>query len=86
MSFFRFFKDITSVNNISTPSDKQPLKISLLTQFICHRIPERTFNIRGYYFPVCSRCTGFYIGAFSVSYLYISFMYIIQHSLFFSQF
>lgn len=32
---------------------------------ICHRIPERTFNIRGYYFPVCSRCTGIYLGAFS---------------------
>ena len=32
---------------------------------ICHRIPERTFRIRGHYFPVCSRCTGFYIGAFS---------------------
>ena len=75
MSFFRFFKDITSVNNISTPSDKQPLKISLLTQFICHRIPERTINIRGYYFPVCSRCTGFYIGAFSY-FLFVYFFYV----------
>lgn len=33
-------------------------------KFICHRMPERTFNIKGRYFPVCSRCTGFYIGAF----------------------
>ncbi|MBI4813709.1 MAG: DUF2085 domain-containing protein [Methanobacterium sp.] len=32
---------------------------------ICHRIPQRTFKIRGKYFPVCARCTGFYIGAFS---------------------
>jgi uncharacterized membrane protein len=30
---------------------------------ICHRIPERTFQIKGIYFPVCARCTGFYIGA-----------------------
>ncbi|MBZ9570105.1 DUF2085 domain-containing protein [Methanobrevibacter sp. TMH8] len=29
--------------------------------FICHRIPNRTFQYRGYYFPVCARCTGFYI-------------------------
>jgi uncharacterized membrane protein len=32
---------------------------------ICHRIPQRTFKIKGRYFPVCARCTGFYIGAFS---------------------
>jgi uncharacterized membrane protein len=30
---------------------------------ICHRLPDRTFNIRGHYFPVCSRCTGLYVGA-----------------------
>jgi uncharacterized membrane protein len=30
---------------------------------ICHRLPDRTFNIRGYYFPVCARCTGLYLGA-----------------------
>lgn len=32
---------------------------------LCHRIPERTFNIKGNYFPVCSRCTGLCIGSFS---------------------
>ena len=32
-----------------------PLKI------ICHRRPERSFFIHGHQFPVCSRCTGFYI-------------------------
>jgi uncharacterized membrane protein len=31
----------------------------------CHRIPERTFKIMGRYFPVCSRCTGIIVGAFS---------------------
>lgn len=28
---------------------------------ICHRMPERSFFIRGHQFPVCARCTGFYI-------------------------
>lgn len=28
---------------------------------ICHRKPERSFFIHGHQFPVCSRCTGFYL-------------------------
>ncbi len=28
---------------------------------ICHRMPERSFFIKGHQFPVCARCTGFYI-------------------------
>ncbi|MDR2967796.1 MAG: DUF2085 domain-containing protein [Methanobacteriaceae archaeon] len=32
--------------------------------FICHRIPNRTFKIKKYYFPVCARCTGIYISGF----------------------
>lgn len=32
-----------------------------ITNLICHRKPERSFFIKGYQFPVCSRCTGFYI-------------------------
>lgn len=31
------------------------------TKLICHRMPERSFFIRGHQFPVCARCTGFYI-------------------------
>jgi len=56
---------------------KSPKIYSLTTlkQFICHRIPERTFNIRGHYFPVCSRCTGFYIGAF-LYFTYVYFYYV----------
>lgn len=42
---------------------------------ICHRLPDRTFNVHGYYFPVCARCTGFYIGAFSY-YIYAYFFYV----------
>lgn len=42
---------------------------------ICHRIPERTFKIGNRYFPVCSRCTGAYIGIF-LYYLYAYFFYV----------
>nr|WP_319372383.1 DUF2085 domain-containing protein [uncultured Methanobacterium sp.] len=45
------------------------------SNLICHRIPERTFNIQGKYFPVCARCTGFYIGAFSY-FIYAYFFYV----------
>ncbi|MGP8023768.1 MAG: DUF2085 domain-containing protein [Methanobacterium sp.] len=40
--------------------------------YICHRLPERTFKIRGHYFPVCARCTGIYFGMF-LGYLVIAF-------------
>ena len=33
-----------------------------LTRYICHRIPERSFFIKGHQFPVCARCSGFYAG------------------------
>ena len=33
-----------------------------LAKYICHRIPERSFFIKGHQFPVCARCTGFYTG------------------------
>ena len=32
-----------------------------LIKYICHRKPERSFFFRGHQFPVCARCTGFYI-------------------------
>lgn len=28
----------------------------------CHQLPERSFSIRGYQFPVCARCTGTFAG------------------------
>ncbi len=31
---------------------------------LCHRKPERSFFIKGHQFPVCARCTGFYISIF----------------------
>jgi uncharacterized membrane protein len=74
MSFFRFANDLVSVNNTTT-SKKRKFNLNLVTRFICHRIPERTFNIRGHYFPVCSRCTGFYIAAFCY-FVFVYFFYV----------
>ena len=51
-------------------SDKNLSKV-----FICHRLPERTFKIKNHYFPVCSRCTGIYIGTFSY-YTFVYFVYV----------
>lgn len=45
-----------------------------ITGFLCHRNPERTFKIKKWYFPVCSRCTGLYIGAFS----YFAYVYFVN--------
>lgn len=45
------------------------------SRFLCHRIPERTFNFRGHYFPVCSRCTGFYLAGFSY-FILVYFVYV----------
>lgn len=30
--------------------------------FYCHKIPERSFFYKGKQFPICSRCTGIFIG------------------------
>ena len=44
-----------------------------LTKYVCHRIPERSFFIKGHQFPVCARCTGFYTGL--IAYLIVNFFY-----------
>ena len=46
-----------------------------LTKYICHRIPERSFFIKGHQFPVCARCTGFYTGLL----VYLIFNYFYKH-------
>lgn len=28
----------------------------------CHQMPERSFFIKGYQFPLCARCTGILVG------------------------
>jgi len=44
---------------------------------LCHRKKERTFQIKNHYFPVCARCTGFYISMviYTILSLYIPFQY-----------
>lgn len=42
---------------------------------ICHRLPDRTFKIGKWQFPVCARCTGFYISAFSY-FIYVYLFYV----------
>jgi len=50
------------------------------SNLICHRIPQRTFKIKGRYFPVCARCTGFYIGAFS--YFILAYFVYVQYTVY----
>jgi uncharacterized membrane protein len=72
---FKLEKDTNGENNSVNAPESQPPNLNRYTRFICHRIPERTFNIKGHYFPVCSRCTGFYIGAFSY-FIYVYFNFV----------
>ncbi len=75
MSFLKLEKDIDENKNTPHSNESETSNLKLLNSFICHRIPDRTFDIRGHYFPVCARCTGFYIGAFSY-YIYVYFVYV----------
>lgn len=47
-------------------------KTILKYMFLCHRMPERSFFIKGYQFPVCARCTGILIG-YIIGIIYIIF-------------
>jgi len=40
---------------------KGNMKINSFLSYFCHRRPERSFSYKGYYFPVCARCTGIYL-------------------------
>lgn len=63
------------MDNQNLQNDKENSKENLSNVFICHRLPERTFKIGDHYFPVCSRCTGIYMGAFSY-YIFVYFVYV----------
>ena len=75
MSLLELEKEQIEVKNSIQDSGSLRSNLDMFMGFICHRIPERTFNIKGYYFPVCSRCTGFYIGALSY-FIYVYFFYV----------
>ena len=75
MSTIRYEKDKEGEKGSHDGAGSRTSNINIFTQFICHRIPERTFKIGNRYFPVCSRCTGFYIGAFSY-FIYVYFFYV----------
>lgn len=42
----------------------------------CHQLPERSFFIKGYQFPLCARCTGIFIGYVIAIFLLILRIYI----------
>ena len=65
-------------NNKESGNKSETAYLHVLTHFICHHIPERTFNIQGHYFPVCSRCTGFYIAAFS--YFIFAYLFYVKYT------
>ncbi len=47
----------------------------MIFDYICHRKPERSFFIADHQFPVCSRCTGYYISIFAY-FIYTYFFYV----------
>lgn len=45
-------------------NDKQWIRLMEIGDSLgCHQMPERSFFISGYQFPVCARCTGVIISA-----------------------
>lgn len=38
-------------------------KADVVGYAVCHRIPERSFELGDRYFPLCARCTGTFLGA-----------------------
>lgn len=46
-----------------------------ILNIICHRKPERSFHIKGHQFPVCARCTGFYI-SLGIYFLYTYYFFV----------
>lgn len=52
--------------------DKQWMKLMEIGEvFGCHQMPERSFFINGYQFPVCARCTGAILAAIIASIVFM---------------
>lgn len=73
--FLKIIKELNTDNRFNFNLKLKQSNLKLITLFICHRIPERTIIFRGFYFPVCSRCTGLYIGVF-LCLIYLNLYYI----------
>ncbi len=44
--------------------DKIWINLMEFFKFSCHQMPDRSFFIKGYQFPICARCTGVLISFF----------------------
>ena len=49
-------------------------------KYFCHQKSERSFRINNYQFPVCARCTGFYISIFA--YVILAMLVAIHYNIF----
>ena len=49
-----------------------------IPNLICHRKPKRSFFIKGHQFPVCARCTGFYISL--IIYFIYTYYYFVDYN------
>ncbi len=65
MSLFELKKVLYNFKDIKTSLKLLISNLDMFMGFIIYCIPERSLNIHGDYFPVCSRCKGFCIGTFS---------------------
>lgn len=53
-------------------SDKQWIALMKIGETLgCHQMPERSFFLKGYQFPVCARCTGVIISAVIATVVFI---------------
>ena len=41
----------------------------------CHQMPERSFFIKGYQFPVCARCTGVLVSSIAACMVFFSILW-----------
>ena len=61
-------KEVQSVVKIN---DKNWMNLMEIGSILgCHQMPERSFFIKGYQFPVCARCTGVIISALLATVVY----------------
>ena len=51
-----------------------------ILNIICHRKPERSFFIKGHQFPVCARCTGFYISL--ITYFIYTYYFFVDYNIY----